>query len=75
VTLPLAGAAATFSAVVRSARPVGDEQQAGLEFVDPPIRATAALALALFRTGITPRIVPGTPAGDRSGTLEPSARL
>lgn len=61
VALPLPGGALGLRATVRSARSVADGVVLGLELA-PDAAAQAALALALFRTGITPRLVrPGAP--------------
>jgi hypothetical protein len=58
IGLPLPGAALSLPAVVRSVAPAGEfAQQVGVEFRDPPPAAVADLALSLFRTGITPRLV------------------
>jgi cellulose synthase (UDP-forming) len=62
VQLRLSGATVDLPAVVRSVSPqagadLGGIVQAGLEFGRMPEPTTAALALALFRTGITPQVV------------------
>ena len=65
VILPTSAGAVVLPGVVRSARPDAGRVVLGVEFADPPTRVQAALALALFRTGITPRLVevPPPPAG------------
>ena len=61
VILPTSAGAVVLPGVVRSARPESGREVLGVEFDNPPARVQAALALALFRTGITPRLVE-TPA-------------
>lgn len=50
-----------FLAVVRLVQPTDAGDVIGLEFIRPDRSAQAALALALFRTGITPRLEPALP--------------
>lgn len=57
VILPTAAGVVVLPGVVRSARQTGSTVVLGIEYVDPPARAQAALALALFRTGIAPTLV------------------
>jgi cellulose synthase (UDP-forming) len=73
LALSLAGNELTVPAAVRSvtpaARPPGElpVAQAGVEFRDVPAPVVGTLALALFRTGITPRLVhPATAPADYS---------
>jgi cellulose synthase (UDP-forming) len=70
VTLTVRGSVLTLPAVVRSLAPAGDPgvAQVGVEFRDLPASTSAELALVLFRTGITPRLVySGLSTSDTAG--------
>jgi cellulose synthase/poly-beta-1,6-N-acetylglucosamine synthase-like glycosyltransferase len=54
VCLPVSYGAVTFTSVVRRVQGFGAEDLVGIEFVAPERTAQAALALALFETGVAP---------------------
>jgi cellulose synthase (UDP-forming) len=56
VRLPVSHGAVSFASVVRRVEESGDEDLVGIEFVDPERTAQAALALALFETGVPPAL-------------------
>ena len=55
-SLPVSYGAVTFTAVVRRVERSGAEDLVGIEFVDPERTDQAALALALFETGVAPAL-------------------
>jgi cellulose synthase (UDP-forming) len=60
VELSISGSVLRLPATVRTVRPLGgpDEGvQIGVEFTDLPASTSSALALALFKTGLTPHLV------------------
>jgi cellulose synthase (UDP-forming) len=56
ISLPVSYGAVTFTSVVRRVERSGAEDLVGVEFVDPERTDQAALALALFETGVAPAL-------------------